>query len=206
VQAVTSRDIETFQRAVAAGKSAKREKLNKARALSNRRGGKGAASRTVGLLGAIFGYAVKEGMRTDNPVRGVVRYADGKKDRRLFDDEYKALGAALLALAEGEDAMWPAAIAAIKFLAFTGWRSGEVVHLTRGMVDLAKRLAVIDSKSGTSVRPLSQEAVGVLRTLGNGNAETLFFPPTRGGGVMSGFPSFFDCATEKAGLDKSGIF
>ncbi len=35
------------------------------------RGGRGTASRTVGLLGAIMAYAIGKGWRRDNPVRGV---------------------------------------------------------------------------------------------------------------------------------------
>jgi len=49
------------------------------------------ASRTVGLLGAIFAYAQKLELRTDNPCRGVTRFADQKRERRLSDEEYRAL-------------------------------------------------------------------------------------------------------------------
>ena len=35
------------------------------------------------------------GMRSDNPVLGVRRFADGKRLRRLSDDEYATLGSAL---------------------------------------------------------------------------------------------------------------
>ena len=41
-------------------------------------------------------------MRTDNPVWGVMRPADGKRERRLSDDEYPALGTAIR-LAVGEN-------------------------------------------------------------------------------------------------------
>lgn len=199
VQGVTSKDIQKFLRAVAAGKTAKREKGDAPRVLHNVRGGKGAASRTVGLLGAIFEFAVKEGIRSDNPVRGVTRYADKKKKRRLSDEEYAAFGKALTSLG---NEVWPPALAAIKFLAFTGWRSGEVINLRRGNLEQEGRLAIIDTKTDASARPLSKDAADILRAQGRGAADTLLFPPTRGEGVMSGIRSFFDRVVERAELPK----
>ncbi len=68
---------------VADSETAQRVKLAKKHALSSVRGGKGAASRTLGLLGAIFAYAERKRMIGENPARGVIRYADGKRERRL---------------------------------------------------------------------------------------------------------------------------
>ena len=85
------------------------------------RGRRGVATRTVGRLGAIFTCAVAKRLRPDNPVRGVVRFADQKRERRLSDDEYAALGAALR---RAEGTIWPPAVACLRFLALTGWRSG----------------------------------------------------------------------------------
>jgi integrase len=131
VAAVTGTDVERFMYDVAAGKTAG----------GHVRGGLGTASRTVTLLGAIFTYAVRHRMRTDNPVRGVMRPADGRRDRRLTDAEYEALGAALRAAdAAG---IWPAAIAASRFLACTGWRSGEALALRFSEIDLARRTATL---------------------------------------------------------------
>jgi integrase len=153
----------------------------------------------VRLLGAIFTYAVRCRMRPDNPVHGVVLFADGKRERRLSDDEYKALGKALR---EAETAnVWPAAIAATRFLALTGWRSGEALTLRWDEIDLGRRTAMLgDTKIGASMRPLSHAACDVLRSLTRSGE--LVFPATRQAKrdekraahrivVMSGFKKFF---------------
>ena len=53
--------------AVAGGETARKAKTARKRGLSNVRGGMGTASRTVGLLGAIFTYAVRKRMRPTTP-------------------------------------------------------------------------------------------------------------------------------------------
>jgi integrase len=128
-------------------------------------------------------------MRTDNPVHGVMRPVDGQRDRRLNDAEYEAFGAALRA-AEAAN-IWPAAIAAAHFLALTGWRSGEVLALRWDAVSLARRTATLaETKTGRSVRPLSDAACDVLRKLSK--TEPLVFPATRGNGPMGGFRKLWD--------------
>jgi integrase len=188
VAAVTRADIERFMYAVAEGKSAARVKTTR-RGLARVRGGRGTATRAVGLLGAIFTYAARRGLRPDNPVHGVIRFAEGRRERRLSDDEYAALGAALR---RGEaEGIWPAAIAAARFLALTGWRSGEALGLRWAEVDFARRTATLsDSKTGRSIRPLSHAACEVLSRVPRTNGE-LVFPATRGGGRMSGFPKLW---------------
>ena len=188
VAALTRADIERFMHDVSEGKSAQRVKT-KLRGLARVRGGPGTATRAVGLLGAIFTYAVRRGLRPDNPVRGVIRFADGRRERRLSDQEYASFGAALR---EAEAAnLWPAAIAAARFLALTGWRSGEVLLLRWSEVDLARRTATLgDTKTGRSVRPLPHIVCDVLRDLPR-TAGELVFPATRGDGRMAGFPKLW---------------
>ena len=199
VAAVTQEDIDGFMHAVAEGRTAARTKTGKKRGLANVRGGKGAASRTVGLLGAIFSYAVRHRMRTDNPVRGVTRFADGRRERRLSDDEYKALGKALRK-AEAAS-VWPAAVAAGRFLALTGWRSGEVLGLRWDEVDLPRRTATLgDTKTGRSLRPLSHAARDVLQSLTRAGDDTLVFPATRGESRMAGFPKLWARIAKLGGL------
>jgi integrase len=198
VSAVTRADVEQFMHKVAEGETAQRVKLPKKRAVSNTRGGKGAASRTIGLLGALFSYAVRKRMIAQNPVRGVIRYADNRRERRLSDAEYAALGRGLAKVAE---TMWPPAVAAARFLALTGWRSGEALALRWEWVDLARRIARLpDTKTGASIRVLSAAACDVLRAQGPGAADALVFPPARGAGTMSGFGSFFARIAKAGGL------
>jgi integrase len=190
VAAVTREDIDTFMHDVAGGKTAERSKTAKKRGLANVRGGKGTASRTVGLLGAIFTYAQRHRMRADNPVRGVIRFADGKRARRLSDFEYMAFGTALRkAVADG---FWPSAVAAARFIALTGWRSGEVLGLCWRELDVPRRTATLPhTKTGGSVRPLSRAACELLHELKSSAETDLVFPATKGQGIMTGFPKMW---------------
>lgn len=214
VPSVTREDVESFMHAVAEGTTKARKPTGNKRGLSNVRGGRGASSRTVGLLGAIFTYAVRKRMCPDNPVHGVVRYADGRRERRLSDAEYAALGAGLAAAAlprpratprkpgtAEPGGMWPAALGVARFLVLTGWRSGEALTLRWGHLDLDRRTARLpDTKSGLSVRPLSLAACDVLRSLTSGAPDALVFPPNRGEKTMNGFPSMFARITKAGNL------
>jgi len=200
VAAITSQDVDQFLHDVAAGKTAARAKTARPHGVSHVKGGKGTATRTAGLLGAIFTYAVKNNMRKDNPVHGVEKFAAGERTRRLIVDdeqavnEYAALGTALRN-AEAAD-IWPAAIAAVRFLTLTGWRSGEAIKLRWSAVDLTRRTATLseatetDTKTRKSIRPLSHAACDVLRGLARsstGDRNALVFQATRGDGPMTGF-------------------
>jgi integrase len=199
VAAVTREDVDSFMHDIALGKTAGNTKSTRKRGLARVRGGKGAASRAVGLLGGIFTYAVSHRMRTDNPVRGVIRFADGKRERRLSDNEYRMLGEALR-LADDER-IWPAAVAAARFLALTGWRSGEALELRWEDIDLERRTATLPStKTGRSVRPLSREVCDMLRT--RTGSSGLVFPASRGSTdvIMSGFKKMWKKIAELGNL------
>ncbi len=167
VVSLTRHDVERAMHQIAEGKTHKRIKLARRHALSNVRGGVGTASRTIGLLGAIITYAVRLGLRPDNPVHQVVRHADNRKERRLSTEEYARLGEALVAAED--DGAWGHALAAIRFLALTGWRRGEVLGLRWSEVDLVRRTArLTDTKTGPSMRPLAEPACVILRAMPRG--------------------------------------
>ncbi len=175
VAAVTSSDIERFRDAVSEGATAARIKTGK-RGLARVSGGRGTATRAMGLLGAIFAFAVRRGLRADNPVRGVERHAYEERQRCMTEAEYRALGEALRTMPE---AIWPAGVAATRFLALTGWRRGEMLALKWSEIDLVIRTArLADTKTGASLRPLSHAACDVLRSLPRLGA--LVFPASVG--------------------------
>jgi integrase len=163
VRDLTTPDIVRFMRDVTAGKTAVDVKTGfRGRAIVE--GGAGTASRTVGLLGGILSFAVSEGLIATNPVRGVKRPADNRREIRLTDADYRALGSALaVATASSEN---PSAILAIRLLALTGCRRGEIERLQWDEVDLRGRcLRLSDSKEGKSVRPLGNDAAALLANI-----------------------------------------
>jgi integrase len=179
VAAVTAADIRNLRDAVAAGKTACDVKTGR-RGLARVRGGKGTATRVLRLLGGIFTYAIAHGMRADNPVRGVPQFRDGQRERRFTRSEYRALGKALR---QADKSAWPPAVAAARFLALSGWRTGEALSLKWSEVDLVARTADLPgTKTGRSMRPLSNVACDVLRKLPR--VGELVFPSSRGGGPM----------------------
>lgn len=197
---VTTADVLDFRNKVASGATAMKVKLEKKHATRNIRGGTGTAARTLSLLGAIFTWARKTGRRAgENPVRDVEGFADNVKDRRLSADEYAALGTTLTVL---PPRTWKLTAPAIRFLALSGWRLGEVVNLRRGEVDLATGTAVLpNTKTGRSMRPIGLAARNILAGL-PGERGTLYFPSEDGPEVRAvGLGSMVRKVAKKASLD-----
>jgi integrase len=164
LSSVTAGDVERFMRDVAARKTAvKRERIGP-RAYTQPRGGKGTASRTVGLLGGIFAFAVRHKLRPDNPVHGVARYKDGRSERFLSGDELGRLGKAIAAAeAEGRSAN---GLGVIRLLVTTGARKGEIEALRWDEVDFERSaLRLRDSKTGAKVVAIGAQALALLAEL-----------------------------------------
>jgi integrase len=142
--------------------------------------GKHGASRTYGLLGGMFTYAIEQGYLLTNPARGIRKPADGHREFRLDAGGYRALGRDLEA-AEARAEAWQAVVA-IRLFALTGCRKGEILKLRLSEVDLPGRcLRLGDTKTGQSIRALGEAAIRVLKMAVNrpGRPESPYVLPGR---------------------------
>jgi len=192
-------DIKKFLHDVAQGKTSADVKTGK-RGRAIVKGGKGTATRTVGLLGGIFSFAFDTGLINSNPVHGVSRYPDRKGNRYLSQQELVALGEALN---KGlEDGLNEQAIAILKLLIFTGARKGEIESLEWQFVDLdGGYLRLADSKTGPKAIPLNAGARKVLSELPKLEGATFVFPAGKGEGYFQGTPKVWQKVRELAGLE-----
>jgi integrase len=195
---VTRADVRRFLQDVAGGKTADDVKTKK-RGRAIVEGGRGTATRTVGLLGGIFTYAVERGIAPDNPVRGVKRFPDRKGERFLSDAELARLGVALREMAgEGVN---PYAIAIVKLLVFTGARKGEIEGLRWDEVDIdAGLLRLSDSKTGQKAILLNPPALEVLNGIERVDRSSHVFPASRGDGHFEGVVKVWQNVRERAEL------
>jgi integrase len=121
----------------------------------------GSAGRTIGLLGAMFNHAVKRKLRPDNPCKGIEKPKDVKRNRRLSEAEYAQLGVALKGGILSDIFL---------FLAVTGFRSGEARNLRWSELDLERSIVTLgDTKTGVSVRPLSNIAIEIIERQSRAN-------------------------------------
>jgi integrase len=177
---VTTADVRWFLQDVIGGKT-KADIKTKKRGRAIVTGGKGTAARTVGLLGGIFSFAVDEGYRVDNPVKGVNRPVDERRHVYIDQSVYRMIGRAI---SESELAgeSWQA-IYLIRAIALTGARRGEIINLKRSEIDLdAQILRLGDTKTGRSIRPIGKKAVHVFRLAMRKTSDDYVFPSTRSPG------------------------
>jgi len=195
---VSQTDMEKFLRDVANGKTATDTRTRK-RGRAIVRGGKGTASRTVSLLGGIFSYAIRNRLLEKNPVHGVRKYPDRRKDRFLTDAELEALGKALEEF-QGKDPD-RRGILVIRLLLLTGARKSEIERLQWSEVDLSTgHLRLMDSKTGQKVILLSSDARKVIKEAVALGGDPWVFPGNCLEKPFSGTPKIWARVRKLAGL------
>lgn len=184
IVSVSRRDVEQCMHDIAQGRTAADVKTGK-RGRAIVEGGRGTASRTVGLLGGIFSFALERELVEANPVRGVRRYKDKRVERYLSADEQARLSDAIADL-ERCDEISPFAAGAVRMLLLTGARRGEVLTLRWSWIDLERALAFLpDSKSGQRVLYLSPPAIELLRALPRLEGNPFVFCGTKTGACLT---------------------
>lgn len=134
-------------------------------------------NRALPVLAALLKYAEQLRLRRkgSNPCRGMPRYKREPVERYLLPLEYRRIAAAL----RDDEAKWPAQVAIIRLLLFTGARVGEINDLQWYWVQ-PPRLMLPDSKTGAKIIWLNSQALAILDTVPRREGCPFVFPNRRG--------------------------
>lgn len=186
------------------------------------------ANRVLDFLSSVLHWSESQGYRpvNSNPCTAVKRYREGKRERFLTVSEVGALSKALnTALIDGlppaprhrrkpgdpskqkhrpkEIAPIPAnpaAVAAIRFLLLTGWRSSEARNLRWSEIDFARKMATLrETKTGRSHRPLGAPALALLSELPR--VSEFVFPGEKPGTELRDMKRVWGAVRYAAGLE-----
>ena len=138
----------------------------------------GAANRAFEILRSMMFRAEDWGFRERgaNPCVGIRKNPRRNIARFLDSDELARLGKAL----DAHQARWPEAVAAIRLLALTGCRRGEVLNLR--WRDIGENdIKLSDSKTGPRVVPLGKAARVVIDSLPRPRSPDAFLFPKNAG-------------------------
>ena len=156
------------------------------------------ANRVLACLSRMFTLAIRWGMRTDNPCRGVERNQEHRRHRYLSAEELVRLTAALAELRDVQAAN------AVRLLLLTGARRGELLAARWADFDLvgrtwAKPAATTKQKTAHHV-PLSAAACQLLTGMQEqtGDSEWLF--PAHGGGHRTDIREPWDALRKAADI------
>jgi len=158
------------------------------------------ANRVLALMSKMFSLAVNWGWRGDNPVKGIERFHEERRERWLSDDELgRILGA--LEIHPNERAA-----NAVRFQLLTGARIGEVLSSRWSDIDLDRGVWTKPShhtkQNRTEHLPLSGPALTLLAEMGAraGAAQQYLFPGNLPDKPLQGIKKFWRGITEQAGL------
>ena len=134
-------------------------------------------NRQLALLSRLFNLfeAWEWRAQNSNPVKGIEKAREQPRDRVLAPSEIEALAGALNRSTEIY------AVAAIRFLTMTGWRSGEALALQWDHVNFETGEALLPTtKAGRQNRPLGAPALALLAELPKVNNNPFVFAGVRG--------------------------
>ena len=160
----------------------------------------GAANRAFEILRSMMFRAEEYGFRAPgtNPCIGIRKNPRRDIARFLDHDELARLGRAL----DAREDEWPEAVAAIRLLALTGCRRGEVLNLR--WRDIGQNVITLhDSKTGPRSVPLGEAARGVIDALpGSRDPDACLFPANAGRSTPHNIVNCWQTVCDDAGLGK----
>ena len=160
----------------------------------------GAANRAFEILRSMMFRAEEFGFRErgSNPCIGIRKNPRRNVARFLDTGELARLGRAL----DAHEARWPEAVAAIRLLALTGCRRGEVLDLRwRNIGDGALKLE--DGKTGPRTVRLGEAARAIVAALpGPRDSDAFLFPRNAGRQSPTNIVACWRAVCEDAGLGR----
>lgn len=158
------------------------------------------ANRILALLSKMFSLAVQWGWRSDNPVKGIQRYHEERRERWLSDGELARLLAVLSTHPNQRAAN------AVQLQLLTGARIGEILAAEWSEIDFARGVWIKPShhtkQKRTEHLPLSAPALALLAEMQRraGPEASYLFPGDAPNKPLQGIKTFWRKVTEQAGL------
>lgn len=191
---LTTNDVKRAVKAITEGATAKTEKT-KARGVSNVQGGAGTARKAFQLLRAICKWSTKEGMPAGTNVdwSSVRLTQDGQRETIIeSSDDYRRLFETLQKMEDEKRIRSPVADA-IRLIAMTGARRGEVAGMRWRHVDLRSGIVTLTStehktghRSGKAkIIALPAAALIIIQRQPAGEPDDFVFRPYKGTGAIA---------------------
>ncbi len=186
---LTPDQIKRASAAIRDGKTAVTEKTG-FRGQARVRGGEGAARKSVRLLRTVLSWAMAEKMVQSNPAAGIKTGADGTREIILEDADAYARLFRTLDVMETERRIRQPVADAVRVIALTGARRGEVASMCWRHVDLKSGLVILDvhKTAKTTGKPrqigLPAAAAALIARQPAGGPDDYVFAPSRGAGPL----------------------
>ncbi|WP_413207003.1 tyrosine-type recombinase/integrase [Rhodospirillum sp. A1_3_36] len=190
---VRPKDVDTLYAKIRDGATAATEKSGKARGVARVTGGEGTAKKAVTLLSAAYVWGIKNGIVESNPCKGVSLAPDGRREIIIDDREGYARLFKTIDLMENLKEVRHAVADAVRVIALTGARRGEIAGLRWEHVDLKQGIITLPANGHKSGRKTGEARVIGLPALAQaviarqplGGAGDYVFKAMKGTGVIS---------------------
>jgi len=192
VHKLTAENVRKAFAKIRDGKTAANVKT-KARGRAIVRGGEGAARMAIRVFRAAMNWAVSEGMAASNPAACVKIGSDKTRDVILEKTEdYKNLFQTIETM-ENEKRLRSPVADAIRVIALTGARRGEIAGLRWSYVDLKNGILVLPPSAHKTGKVTGQPRIiglpaaaqAIIAKQAEGEPDDYVFPPSKGEGPVS---------------------